>query len=185
MDPPSDDELILEVKHQSAMRAGELSLLLGELARDYQRFRRGHELMVAGLNEGHGIVLRAALDGAAGAKLQTFGKRLARLLGLALGGSYSSRKIGARTIETLTKLAAAGESAWELRYRGRKGERLLLTLTPGEAQTVQQHIGEAKQRQREIAAAKKEDRARWPAATPSSDEELRAILSQWTNQAEE
>src|SRR5438094_395884 len=76
MDPPSDDELILEVKHQGAMRAGELSLLLGELARDYQRFRRGHELMVAGLSDGHGIVLRAALDGAAGAKLQTFGKRL-------------------------------------------------------------------------------------------------------------
>ena len=61
---------------------------------------------------------------------------------------------------------------------------MLLTLTPGEAQTVQQHIGEAKQRQREIAAAKKEEHARWPAATPSSDEELRAILSQWTNQAE-
>jgi hypothetical protein len=77
------------------------------------------------------------------------------------------------------------ESEWELRYRGVQGELLLLTLKPDEARTAQARISEAKQRKREIAAVKKEERAKWPAATASSDSELRAILSQWTNPAEE
>jgi hypothetical protein len=187
MDLPSDNELILEVKHPRPMSASDLSQLLGDMARDYRRFSRGRELIVAGLNEAPRMVFRDAMDGAGASRLPAFGKRLARLLALAQGGgdSYKLRKTGAPAVESLTRLAMACESAWELRYRGAKGERLLFTLTPGEARTAQEHIGLAKQRKREIAAARKEERERWPAATPSSDSELRAILSQWTNQAEE
>ena len=184
MDLPSDNELILEVKHHGAMSASDLSQLLGDLARDYRRFSRGRTLMVA-LNEGPGIVLREAMDGAGANRLLDFGTRLAGLLALALGASYSSGKTGATTLESLTRLAMICESEWELRDRGVEGELLLLTLTADEARTAQAHISEGKQRKREIAAAKKEERAKWPAATPSSDQELRAILSQWTNPAEE
>ena len=185
MDLPSDNELILEAKHPRPISASDLSQLLRDMARDYRRFSRGHALMVAGLNEGLGIVLREAMDGADANRLMDFGRRLGGLLAVALAGSYKGRKIGARTLESLTRLVLACDSEWELRYRGVEGEVLVLTLNPDEARNAQEHIGEAKQRKREIAAAKKEERARWPAATPSSDEELRAILSQWTNPAEE
>ena len=184
MDLPSDNELILEVKHHSAISASDLSQLLGDLARDYRRFSRGHALMIA-LNAGPGIVLREAMDGAGANRLLDFGRRLADLLALAVGDAHKGRKSGATTLESLTRLAMICESEWELRYRGVEGELLLLTLTPDAARTAQAHIDEAKQRKREIAAIKKEERAKWPAATPSSDSELRAILSQWTNPAEE
>jgi hypothetical protein len=183
MDLSSDNELILEVKHPRPMSASDLSQLFGDLARDYRRFSRGRALMVA-LNEGHGIVLRGAMAGTGVNRLLDFGTRLADLLALALGASYSSGKIGATTLESLIRLALACESM-ELRYRGVQGELSVLTLNPGEARTAQEHIGEAKQRKREIAATQKEERAKWPAATPSSDQELRAILSQWTNPADD
>jgi hypothetical protein len=186
MDLPSDSELILELKPPRPTSASDLAQLLGDMARDYRRFSRGRELIVAALNEGPRIVLRDGMDGAGASRLPAFGRRLARLLALAQGGgaSYKLRKTGAPAVESLTRVAAACESV-ELRYRGAKGERLLFTLSPSEARTAQEHIGVAKQRKREIAAARKEERERWPAATPSSDSELRAILSQWTNQAEE
>jgi hypothetical protein len=148
---PQQPELVLELRNERPISVGDLSELLGSLARDYRQISHGHELVVVRLFEGSLIAFfRDASELAGGVNdLIEFGKTVASVLSGALGGLGAAvwfrgrKKVGARTVESLTKIAAASDSRVELRYKGVEGDRLFLRITPSEARHVQEVIAEA------------------------------------------
>src|SRR4051794_27626841 len=91
---PTNDatpELVLAVRNELPLEAEEVAGLLRALAKDYRRFSRGHELVIAQLTEGSFIArFRDLAELASGGDtLVKFGKALWDLFSAATSGDPS------------------------------------------------------------------------------------------------
>ncbi|SED98271.1 hypothetical protein [Bradyrhizobium erythrophlei] len=159
--PSFDEGLLLTIRNERPILIEDLSDLLKDLARDYRKISQGRQLVVLRLSSGSLIAL---LHDAAGIlsdvnSLVTFGKTIAALTKIALGGSaeaaklLASRKAGTQTVKSLAKIAVTYNGDVEMTYRRSAfgKEEFDLKLSPREAEQIQ-----------EVASAKKLAAARKP-----------------------
>lgn len=137
-------ELVLHLNNDRPVRATEFARVLRDLAADYKRLYRD-ELIIVGVPEGS---LRARLKSASKAAehanhILDFGIKLAQLAGLAVGVGAGIGYLNAQSAEpyksmqSLSKLAADSHSELELRYVTPDKTEVLITVTPGQARTVE------------------------------------------------
>lgn len=144
---PAEPHLVLYFENQKPISADALSKLLGTMAKDFARFRKGAELVVVGVEQGSlKIVLRSAAAAAAiaagvagfagGANdIIDFGSRILTLLERAeYEHAPPARPPGIKSAKAVLETAVASKSRFTMEYRNAEGEELSIKMEAPEAE---------------------------------------------------
>jgi hypothetical protein len=142
--------LILQLNNELPFTAADVASFYGELARDYRKYSRGHELTIVKISEGSLIsIFKDAVDFASGSNtLINFGKAIAGLLSVFSKGTETdfpkSTRTGTRTVEKLAQIAAKSRGGVQIRYsRDSEREEILITVPPESMKSVQSRFDNA------------------------------------------
>ncbi|RZI55258.1 MAG: hypothetical protein EOP37_28595 [Rubrivivax sp.] len=153
--------LRLYLKNERPIRADQFSATIAAIANDYRRLSGGGELVVIEAHTGSievklaAIVTVATLISGANDLYDLVGKVGGQLDRARHDGVRAqSRAMGARPATEIMKIAADSGSLVELDYSSAEGERLVVRITPQEAQrAVSNRVQPAASQRREAAKA--------------------------------
>jgi hypothetical protein len=142
--------LVLQLDNELPFSLADLASLYAELARDYRKYSRGHELTIVKISEGSLIsIFKDAIDFASGSNtLISFGKAIAGLLSVFSKESQADRPkdkwTGARTVEKLAQIAVKSKSGVQIKYsRDSEREEILIVVPPATMKKVQEQFDKA------------------------------------------
>lgn len=151
--PALGTELLLTLDHERPIRVADFSKLIASIAKDYKRFTRGRELVIARLEEGSLLAyLRDAASFAGDAtKLIAFAKTLGGLLSSVRSGKETAKRdftgkpiLGTKSIESILETAVNSGSRVQFSYANTMGEQVEFRVDPTEATALRRNISTAR-----------------------------------------
>jgi hypothetical protein len=190
--PIGPERLTLYFDNERPIPAVELGRMLTELASDYRRFSRGNELIIVEVHEGSlklvlGTIAAAVTIAAGANELLEFAGRIDEMVQRAQAGEPvlygGSRRVGARSAQSILDTAVASKSRFHLQYRSPEGEHLVIEMDAPHAERVQQQALTARADIRRIATPQETKRLSPPldGNEKALDETIERLLSDHTS----